>query len=97
MDDNLFTNESEIQYPSINDSIDIRVLNNNTKLLSEQSIDLSEIDDIARESTNYAIESKIDTLTTKVGTLPTNTDINVINSSIVTALNSNILSNGTKI
>ena len=32
-----FTNEEDIKYPSINDYVDIKVLNNNTKLLDEKS------------------------------------------------------------
>lgn len=35
LDDNIFTNNEHIQYPSLNDVADIRVINNNIKILEE--------------------------------------------------------------
>ncbi len=59
LDENKFTNESELEYPTEEDFIDIKVLNNNTRLLNEKKVDIESIENVARESTPMAIENAV--------------------------------------
>ena len=61
-----FTNEEDIKYPSINDYVDIKVLNNNTKLLDEKKADIASLNNVARESTPMAIENAVKNISNDV-------------------------------
>ncbi len=68
--DDKFTNREEIEYPSEDDIVDVKVLNNNTRLLSEKKADISDIEDslqgVAKERSEYSIEDKVKELGTKI-------------------------------
>ncbi len=62
-EDDKFTNKEEIEYPLETDIVNIKVLNNNTKLLDEKKVNISDIQEnlqgIAKETSKYNIENKI--------------------------------------
>ena len=61
--DDKFTNKEEIEYPLETDIVNIKVLNNNTKLLDEKKVNICDIQEslqgIAKETSQYNIENKI--------------------------------------
>lgn len=70
MDNENFTNDEDIKYPELDDFVDVRVLNNNTKLLDEKKVDLVQfnelvsdnLDGVAKESSAYNIEDGINNI-----------------------------------
>lgn len=66
MENNKFTNKQELEYPTEEDFVDVKVLNNNTRLLSEQKADIADIEvslqGVAKERTEYSIEDRIKNL-----------------------------------
>ena len=70
MEDNKFTNKEELEYPTEDDFVDVKVLNNNTRLLSEKKADIADIEvslqGVAKERTEYSIEDKVKGLETKI-------------------------------
>lgn len=70
MEDNKFTNKEELEYPTEDDFVDVKVLNNNTRLLSEQKADIDDIEvslqGVAKERTEYSIEDKVKSLEQKI-------------------------------
>lgn len=72
--ENIFTNKNEIEYPSIDSYVDIKTLNNNTKILNENKIDkngLGEIKDklyeVVKEKIAYNVEEKVVLLNERMG------------------------------
>lgn len=67
--DDKFTNKEELEYPSEKDIVDIKVLNNNTKLLDNKKADISSIETalqgISKERSEYSIEDKVKELDKK--------------------------------
>lgn len=67
--DDKFTNKEELEYPSENDFVDIKVLNNNTKLLDNKKADISSVETalqgLAKERSEYSIEDKVKELDKK--------------------------------
>lgn len=59
MADDIFTNLDYLEYPLLEDEVDVRVLNNNTRLLASQQFDTSVLDGIAKETSPYKIENAI--------------------------------------
>ena len=59
MENNKFTNKQELEYPTEEDFVDVKVLNNNTRLLSEQKADIADIEvrlqGLAKERSEYSI------------------------------------------
>ena len=70
MEDDKFTNKEELEYPTEDDFVDVKVLNNNTRLLSEQKADIDDIEvslqGVAKERTEYSIEDKVKSLEQKI-------------------------------
>ena len=70
MEDNKFTNKEELEYPTEDDFVDVKVLNNNTRLLSEKKADIADIEvslqGVAKERIEYSIEDKVKELDTKI-------------------------------
>ncbi|WP_250277203.1 hypothetical protein [[Clostridium] colinum] len=66
MSDNKFTNLDKLEYPLEDDSIDIKVLNNNTRLLDEKKANISSLENVARESSPMDIENNIKSVSSKV-------------------------------
>ena len=70
MEDNKFTNKEELEYPTEDDFVDVKVLNNNTRLLSEKKADIDDIEvslqGVAKERTEYSIEDKVKSLEQKI-------------------------------
>ena len=92
MSDNKFTNDVEIVYPTLNDVADIRVINNNIKILNEQKASLDNLENVARESSPKNIESKVVSTHSSVNSVQSavntmNSTINNINS-VVNSINS---------
>ena len=58
-EDKQFTNKEELEYPTEDDFVDVKVLNNNTKILSEKKADIDSLLDVARESEPKAIENAV--------------------------------------
>lgn len=69
LEDETFTNNDSIQYPSLNDIADIRVINNNIKILNEQKANLDNLSNVARESSPKNIENTINTMNTKLSSV----------------------------
>ena len=59
MEDNKFTNKSNIEYPLEEDFVDIKVLNNNTRLLDTKKANLSDLQNVAKESEPKFIENSV--------------------------------------
>lgn len=78
--DNTFTNEDEIRYPTEDDLVDIKVLNNNIRLLDETKAGGTDLKNVARETTPKNIENGISNLKRTVDTI--NSNVNSINSNI---------------
>ena len=57
--DRQFTNKEELEYPTEDDFVDVKVLNNNTKILSEKKANIDSLTDVARESEPRAIENAV--------------------------------------
>lgn len=57
--DDKFTNKGELEYSLENDLVNVKVLNNNTKLLDEKKADIASLNNVARESTPMAIENAV--------------------------------------
>ena len=57
--DDRFTNKEELEYSLENDLVNVKVLNNNTKLLDEKKADITSLNNVARESTPMAIENAV--------------------------------------
>ena len=66
MTDDKFTNKSDIEYPLENDFVDIKVLNNNTKILDDKKANTADLKDVARESQPRAIENGITSIKNSV-------------------------------
>lgn len=70
MNDNKFTNEREIKYPALEDTADIRVINNNIRLLNQNKISSNQIssflEEIAKENTSQSIKTNTDTILNKL-------------------------------
>lgn len=54
-----FTNKEELEYPTEDDFVDVKILNNNTKILSEKKANIDSLIDVARESEPKAIENAV--------------------------------------
>ena len=80
IEDETFTNDVEIVYPTLNDVADIRVINNNIKILNEQKASLDNLENVARESSPKNIESKVVSTHSSVNSVQ-NT-VNTMNSTI---------------
>lgn len=61
-----FTNAEEIEYPALEDNVDVRVLNNNTRLLVNGQFDPALLDNMAKETSSYKIENDIASLKSSV-------------------------------
>ena len=68
--DNVFTNKEELEYPLETDLVNIKVLNNNTRLLDEKKADISDIEvslqGVAKERSEYSIENKVKEIENKL-------------------------------
>lgn len=64
--DDRFTNKEELEYSLENDLVNIKVLNNNTKLLDEKKADIASLNNVARESTPMAIENAVKNISNDV-------------------------------
>lgn len=66
MENNKFTNKQELEYPTEEDFVDVKVLNNNTRILSKQKADIADIEvslqGLAKERSEYSIEDKVKNL-----------------------------------
>ena len=69
-EDKQFTNKEELEYPTEDDFVDVKILNNNTRLLSEKKADISDIEEslqgVAKERSEYSIEDKVKELDKKI-------------------------------
>ncbi|WP_317368621.1 hypothetical protein [uncultured Tyzzerella sp.] len=87
MEDNKFTNKSNIEYPLEEDFVDIKVLNNNTRLLDTKKANISDLEDVARESTPMAIENAIKNISNDVSqnlqNVAKESEPNIIESKII--------------
>lgn len=97
LNDDVFTNQQSLQYPTEDDFVDIKVLNNNTKILNETKADISSLLDVAKETTPKNIENiakNVQSTTNAINTNITNikNTVNTINSN-VNNINSNVGSN----
>ena len=64
--DDRFTNKEELEYSLENDLVNVKVLNNNTKLLDEKKADITSLNNVARESTPMAIENAVKNISNDV-------------------------------
>ena len=64
--DDKFTNKGELEYSLENDLVNVKVLNNNTKLLYEKKADIASLNNVARESTPMAIENAVKNISNDV-------------------------------
>lgn len=64
--DDKFTNKEELEYSLENDLVNVKVLNNNTKLLDEKKADIASLNNVARESTPMAIENAVKNISNDV-------------------------------
>ena len=64
--DDRFTNKEELEYSLENDLVNVKVLNNNTKLLDEKKADIASLNNVARESTPMAIENAVKNISNDV-------------------------------
>lgn len=64
--DDKFTNKGELEYSLENDLVNVKVLNNNTKLLDEKKADIASLNNVARESTPMAIENAVKNISNDV-------------------------------
>lgn len=97
LEDDIFTNQQTLQYPTENDFVDIKVLNNNTKILNETKADISSLLDVAKETTPKNIENIAKNVQSTTNTISTNvanikSTVATINSN-VNNINSNVGSN----
>lgn len=94
---NTFTNEDEIRYPTEDDLVDIKVLNNNIRLLDETKAGGTDLENVARETTPKNIENIVKATQSTTSTINSNVSnikstVDTINSN-VNNINSNISSN----
>ena len=73
-------NDDQLIYPSEDDIVDINVLNNNFKYLNKTKLSISDLADVARESSPKNIESKVVSTHSSVNSVQ-NT-VNTMNSTI---------------
>ena len=95
--DNTFTNEDEIRYPTEDDLVDIKVLNNNIRLLDEQKAGGADLQNVAKETTPKNIENIVKSTQNTTNTINANitnikSTVDTINSN-VNNINSNVGSN----
>ena len=95
--DNTFTNEDEIRYPTEDDLVDIKVLNNNIRLLDEQKAGGADLQNVAKETTPKNIENIVKNIQSTTNAINSNVTnikntVNTINSN-VNNINSNVGSN----
>lgn len=87
LQDDIFTNKQSLQYPTEDDFVDIKILNNNTKILNETKADISSLLDVAKETTPKNIEN----ITKNVQSTANVINTNVANiKSTVETINSNV-------
>ena len=92
--DNTFTNEDEIRYPTEDDLVDIKVLNNNIRLLDEQKIGGADLQNVAKETSPKNIENIVKATQNTTNTI--NSNVSTISSNIstikstTTTINSNV-------
>lgn len=60
--DNKFTNSGSIQYPLETDVVDVKVLNNNTRLLDEKKLEVKDLTSVAKEETSQQILTNINNI-----------------------------------
>lgn len=68
-EDDQFTNRDELEYPLEDDFINIKVLNNNIKLLNEKKASISNLEDTARETQKLIIENTVKSIDRKVANI----------------------------
>lgn len=99
--DNTFTNENEIRYPTEDDFVDIKVLNNNIRLLDEQKVGGTDLQNVAKETTPKNIENIVKATQNTTNTINSNVSsikstTNTINTNVsnikstVDTINSNV-------
>lgn len=83
MEDEKFTNNSELEYPKEDDYVNIKVLNNNTRLLDEQKANVGDIQNalvgVAKESSEKNIENIVKDVQAKANTINSNVATNKAN------------------
>lgn len=84
--DNVFTNKEELEYPLETDLVNIKVLNNNTRLLDEKKADISDIEvslqGVAKERSEYSIEDRIKKLEENIKKIIPNNNEELLVSSV---------------
>ena len=72
--DDQFTNKDELEYPFESDYVNVKVLNNNTKLLDEKKANISDLADVSRETEKLIIENTVKSINQKVGNIGNDLD-----------------------